>query len=66
MLFDIHKGDWDEELLEILGVPRAILPDVLASSGAFGMIAPDGSISFSDRSGLLCRRSGRASSLRSW
>ena len=41
MLFDIHKGDWDEELLEILRVPRAILPDVLASSGAFGMIAPD-------------------------
>ena len=41
MLFDIHKGDWDEELLEILKVPRAILPDVLASSGAFGMIAPD-------------------------
>ena len=41
MLFDIHKGDWDEELLEILRVPRAILPDVLASSGAFGMIAPE-------------------------
>ncbi len=41
MLFDIHTGDWDEELLEILRVPRAILPDVLASSGAFGMIAPD-------------------------
>ena len=41
MLFDIHKGDWDEELLRILRVPRAILPDVLASSGAFGMIAPD-------------------------
>ena len=41
LLFDIHTGDWDEELLEILRVPRAILPDVLASSGAFGMIAPD-------------------------
>ena len=41
LLFDIHKGDWDEELLRILKVPRAILPDVLASSGAFGMIAPD-------------------------
>ncbi len=41
MLFDIHRGDWDEELLQILRVPRAILPDVLASSGAFGMIAPE-------------------------
>ncbi|MSP98203.1 MAG: glycerol kinase [Betaproteobacteria bacterium] len=41
MLFNIHSGDWDEELLQILRVPRAILPDVLASSGAFGMIAPD-------------------------
>ncbi|MBV8895191.1 MAG: glycerol kinase GlpK [Acidobacteriaceae bacterium] len=32
MLFDIHKQDWDDELLELLGVPRAILPEVVASS----------------------------------
>jgi glycerol kinase len=33
MLFDIHRGDWDEELLELLEVPRAVLPTVVASSG---------------------------------
>ncbi len=40
MLFDIHKGDWDHELLRILRVPRAILPDVYPSAHVFGMIAP--------------------------
>jgi glycerol kinase len=40
MLFDIHKGDWDAELLEILRVPRAILPEVFPSAHVFGMIAP--------------------------
>jgi glycerol kinase len=40
LLFNIHMGDWDPELLQLLRVPRAILPDVLASSHAFGMVAP--------------------------
>ena len=40
LLFNIHMGDWDPELLKLLRVPRAILPDVLPSSHAFGMIAP--------------------------
>ncbi len=40
MLFDIHKGDWDHELLRILRVPRAILPDVYPSAPVFGWIAP--------------------------
>jgi glycerol kinase len=38
LLFDIHKGDWDEELLRLVGVPRAILPDVHPSAHAFGML----------------------------
>ncbi len=33
LLFDIHQGDWDDELLGLLDVPRAILPTVVASSG---------------------------------
>jgi len=33
LLFDIHQGDWDDELLELLDVPRAVLPTVVASSG---------------------------------
>jgi len=33
LLFDIHNGDWDDALLSILDVPRAVLPDVVASCG---------------------------------
>ena len=40
LLFNIHSGDWDEELLRLLRVPRAILPEVYPSAHAFGMIAP--------------------------
>src|SRR6185369_15059426 len=36
LMFDIHRGEWDDELLEILGVPRALLPSVVASSGICG------------------------------
>ncbi|MCY3964867.1 MAG: glycerol kinase GlpK [Acidobacteria bacterium] len=36
LLFDIHRLDWDDELLAILGVPRAMLPEVRDSSGEFG------------------------------
>jgi len=37
MLFDIHKGAWDEELLAMFGVPKAILPRVTDSSGELGV-----------------------------
>ena len=37
MLFDIHKGAWDEELLALFGVPKAILPRVTNSSGELGV-----------------------------
>lgn len=36
MLFDIHTLAWDEEILERLGIPAELLPDVRTSSGAFG------------------------------
>ena len=36
LLFDIHTLDWDEELLRIFGVPRAMLPEVRGSSELFG------------------------------
>lgn len=36
MLFDIGKGDWDDELLKIFGVPRSMLPEVRASSDVYG------------------------------
>lgn len=33
LMFNIHTLDWDDELLEILQIPRAILPKVVPSSG---------------------------------
>ena len=33
MLYNIHTLDWDEELLRLLDIPRAVLPKVVSSSG---------------------------------
>jgi glycerol kinase len=40
LLFDIHKMAWDDELLAILGVPRAMLPEVKSSSEVYGQTEP--------------------------
>lgn len=40
LLFNIHSGDWDDDLLRILRVPRSMLPDVRDSSGEFGVTEP--------------------------
>ncbi len=36
LLFNIHTGEWDDDLLKILRVPRSMLPEVKDSSAAFG------------------------------
>ncbi len=36
MLFNIAKGEWDDELLKIFGVPRSMLPEVRSSSEVYG------------------------------
>ncbi len=36
LCLNLRTGDWDDELLGILGVPRAVLPAVVASSGVLG------------------------------
>ncbi len=41
LLFDIHRCRWDEELLEVLGVPGAILPEPVPSSGALASTHAD-------------------------
>src|SRR6516162_4256681 len=41
LLFDIHAGRWDERLLALLDVPKAVLPQVLDSAAAFGVTDPD-------------------------
>jgi len=36
MLFNLRTGDWDDQLLDILGVPRSLLPTVASSSEVYG------------------------------
>lgn len=36
MLFDIHKKQWDEEILERLQIPRSMMPEVKPSSCIYG------------------------------
>ena len=36
MLFNIHSGDWDDELLTLLKIPREVLPQVRPSSEIYG------------------------------
>jgi len=37
MLFNIHSQQWDSDLLAMLDIPRAMMPEVLPSSADFGM-----------------------------
>ena len=38
LIYNIHNGDWDDELLSILDIPRSMLPSVQDSSSDFGTI----------------------------
>ncbi|MEA2149087.1 MAG: glycerol kinase [Solirubrobacteraceae bacterium] len=39
MLYDINRGDWDDDLLGLFGdVPRSALPEVAPSIGEFGRV----------------------------
>ncbi|MEO1129102.1 MAG: glycerol kinase GlpK [Planctomycetota bacterium] len=40
LLFNIHTCAWDDELLEILRIPRSMLPEVRASSEIYAEVAP--------------------------
>ena len=39
MLFNLHTGSWDDELLRLLAVPRELLPEVRSSSEVYGETA---------------------------
>ncbi len=41
LLFNIVVNRWDDELLKLFNIPRAILPDVKPSCGVFGQTAPE-------------------------
>jgi glycerol kinase len=40
LLFNIHTRDWDDDLLRVLGVPRAMLPAVRSNSERYGDTDP--------------------------
>jgi glycerol kinase len=40
MLLDVHRNEWDDELLRILDVPREVLPAVHPSSHVYGATRP--------------------------
>lgn len=40
MLYNIHNGEWDKELLELLDVPEAVLPEVKDSAADYGETDP--------------------------
>ena len=40
MLFNIHKCDWDDDLLNELGIPRSMLPEPKPSSEVYGETDP--------------------------
>ena len=42
LLFDIHSGEWDDELLALLDIPREVLPEIVPSSGVCAETSIDG------------------------
>jgi len=41
MLYDIHKGAWDQELLDIWRIPPVMMPNVLDCAADFGRVRED-------------------------
>lgn len=39
LLCDLRRGDWDEELLGILRIPRAVLPEIRSCSEVYGEVS---------------------------
>lgn len=42
MLFNIHTLEWDEKLMDMMNIPRCMLPEVKESSCIYGTMAIDG------------------------
>jgi glycerol kinase len=39
LLFNIHRGEWDEDLLQVLNIPQSVLPRVVACSEVYGEVS---------------------------
>lgn len=71
MLFNVHRNQWDDELLDLLDIPREMLPDVFPSCHLYGYVlasllgapVPIGGIAGDQQSALFgqaCFRAGMA------
>ena len=40
LLYDIHKGQWDADLLKLFDIPESLLPEVKDNSAIFGETVP--------------------------
>ncbi len=41
MLMNLETGDWDDAMLRVIGVPKAMLPKIVGSSEVVGTTAPE-------------------------
>ena len=41
MLFNVHRNQWDADLLALLDIPASLMPEVLPSAADFGQTADD-------------------------
>ena len=41
LLYNIHANEWDDELLDLFGVPRSVLPEVRSSSEEYAKTSED-------------------------
>ncbi len=53
MLFNIHTGQWDDELLRLFNIPRSMLPKVCESSAVHGEIANPAAIAGAPLAGII-------------
>jgi glycerol kinase len=41
LLYNLHTGDWDDELLDLFRIPKSLLPTIVPSSGIVGETDPE-------------------------
>ncbi len=41
MLLNIHTGQWDDEILSAIGIPKKVLPEIRDSACIYGYTSPD-------------------------
>ncbi len=53
MLMDLKTLDWDEGIMDVMGIPRAMLPEIKASSEVYGEVSSGGALNGVSIAGIL-------------